>query len=386
MPTRKIKIGLICPYSMARGGGVQEIVRAMRAELVRRGHECLIITPQPREIEGVDTDGILFVGASADFRSPLGTTSQVSTSIDNEALEQMLETEKFDILHFHEPWVPFLSRQILIRSKSINVATFHAKVPETILSRTVVRSVMPYTVGVLKYLDEITAVSPAAAEFIGSLTKQPITIIPNAINVKYFMPAKKSVKPKSKAKKVLYVGRLEKRKGLKYLFRAWQLVAETNPMAELIIAGDGSDRRKLEQLAEELELPRISFVGYVTDQEKIKLMHEADLFCSPAIYGESFGIVLLEAMAAGTPLVAGNNSGYEYVLDGLGAMSLVSPRDSKEFARRLDLFLNQPELTKLWLKWASQYVKQFDYKNIIDQYEGFYQAALARHRKKAKKV
>lgn len=381
-----MKIGLICPYSMARGGGVQEIVRAMRAELSRRGHDCLIITPQPREIEGVDTEGILFVGASADFRSPLGTTSQVSTSIDNEALEQMLETEKFDILHFHEPWVPFLSRQILTRSKSINVATFHAKVPETILSRTVVRSVMPYTVGVLKYLDEITAVSPAAAEFIGSLTRQPITIIPNAIDVKYFLPDKTAAKPKSRTKKVLYVGRLEKRKGLKYLFRAWQLAAETNPEAELIIAGDGSDRRKLEQLAEELELPRVSFVGYVTDEEKVKLMHEADLFCSPAIYGESFGIVLLEAMAAGTPLVAGNNSGYEYVMSGIGGISLVSPRDSKEFARRLNLFLNEPQLTSLWLKWASQYVKQFDYKNIVDQYEEFYKSAMAKHRKKAGKA
>ena len=154
-----MKIGLVCPYSMSKGGGVQEIVRAMRIELLKRGHDVKIITPQPRDISGVDTEGLIFVGSANDFRSPMGTTSAVSASIDNEALEQMLETEKFDILHFHEPWVPILSRQILTRSTALNIGTFHAKIPETLMSRTIVKVFTPYTKSELKYLHEITAVS-----------------------------------------------------------------------------------------------------------------------------------------------------------------------------------------------------------------------------------
>lgn len=371
-----MKIGLVCPYSMARGGGVQEIVRAVRAELAKRGHDARIITPQPRDIEGVDTEGIIFVGAETDFRSPLGTTSQVSASIDNEALEQMLESEQFDVLHFHEPWVPFLSRQILTRSTSVNVATFHAKVPESLMARTIVGSVTPYTKSIMKYLHELTAVSEPAAEYVGSLTKQPIAIIPNGIDLREFR------KPRSHdedGKTILYVGRLERRKGLKHLLRAYSLLAADMDDVELIIAGDGPDRDKLQQLAIELELPNVTFLGYVDDATKKDLFRTADLFCAPALYGESFGIVLLEAMASGLVTVAGNNSGYASVMQELGNLSLVNPHDPVEFARRLRLLLTEPELRKLWRKWATQYVKQFDYPTIVDQYEALYQEAYERH-------
>jgi phosphatidylinositol alpha-mannosyltransferase len=372
-----MKIGLVCPYSMARGGGVQEIVRAMRTELVARGHDARIITPQPRDIEGVDTEGIIFVGAATDFRSPLGTTAAVSASIDNEPLEQMLETEKFDILHFHEPWVPFLSRQILSRSKTVNVATFHAKVPETILSRTVVRSVTPYTKSIMKYLHELTAVSEPAADYVGTLTDMPITIVPNGIDLSTYTHARQPANNDHKT--ILFVGRLERRKGVKYLLLAYaQLVARMDNVS-LVIAGNGPDREKLELLASELELPNVSFLGFVDDKTKKELLRSTDLFCAPALFGESFGIVLLEAMASGAVTVAGNNSGYASVMQELGNLSLVNPHDSQEFARRMELLLTQPELRKLWRNWAIEYVKQFDYPKVVDQYEALYEEALARH-------
>src|SRR4051812_5161668 len=113
-----MKIGLVCPYSLAKGGGVQEIVKAMQTELIKRGHEVKIITPQPKDISSIDTNGVLFLGAGNDLRSPMGTTSQLSASTGNEEIEQALEAEKFDILHFHEPWQPILSRQILTRSNA----------------------------------------------------------------------------------------------------------------------------------------------------------------------------------------------------------------------------------------------------------------------------
>src|SRR6202042_57969 len=105
------------------------------------------------------------IGKSTEFNSPLHTTHPVSAGV-NEAIDAMLAEHQFDILHFHEPWVPMLSAQILSRSKCVNVATFHAKLPETLMTRTLVKVVTPYTKSVLKYIDEFTAVSPAAAEYV----------------------------------------------------------------------------------------------------------------------------------------------------------------------------------------------------------------------------
>jgi phosphatidylinositol alpha-mannosyltransferase len=373
-----MKIGLVCPYNIAKGGGVQEIVKAMRTELVSRGHDVKIITPQPKDTAGLDTEGIIFVGSATDFHSPLHTTSQISASVDTEAIEQMLETEQFDILHFHEPWVPVLSRQILSRSTSVNIATFHAKIPETIMSRTVVKVVTPYLKSVLRYLDALTAVSESAAEYVSGLTDEPISIVPNGIDLKEYR-ANPSKKESTGNRSILYIGRLERRKGVKHLLKAYELLTKEISDVSLVIAGDGPDREKLELMVDELELPNVTFLGYVSDEAKKQLLTETDLFCSPALFGESFGIVLLEAMASGLVTVAGNNSGYAGVMQELGAISLINPHDSEEFARRLQLLLTEDKLRALWQQWAKGYVKQFSYPNVVSQYEELYQTVSKQH-------
>jgi phosphatidylinositol alpha-mannosyltransferase len=302
---------------------------------------------------------------------------QVSGTVDLARMDDMLAEENFDILHFHEPWVPVLSRQILQRSNSINIATFHAKVPETQMSRTVARVFTPYLKGVMKDLQELTAVSNSAAEYASELTDEPITIIPNGIDLDIFKPLPKSAPAKTKT--ILYIGRLERRKGVKYLLRAYQLLAQDHDDISLVIAGDGPDRERLELLAEDLKLPNVSFLGYISDSLKLELLANADLFCSPAVYGESFGIVLLEAMACGLATVAGNNSGYVDLMQGIGALSIVNPHDHEEFARRLDVFLHEKPLQDLWRKWAAGYVKQYSYSYIVDGYEELYQKALKQH-------
>jgi phosphatidylinositol alpha-mannosyltransferase len=377
-----MKIGLVCPYNIAKGGGVQEIVRATRQELEKRGHEVRIITPQPKDIGNFDTRGIIFVGAATDFHGPLHTTSQIAASIDTEAIEQMLASEQFDILHFHEPWVPVLSRQILSRSKAVNIATFHAKIPETMMSRTVVKVVTPYLRSVLKYLDVLTAVSESAAEYVGALTDAPITIIPNGIDLKvYKRQSTRSPAASPSLRTILYIGRLERRKGVKYLLQAYEQLCRQTDDVSLIIAGDGPEREKLELFVDERDLRNVSFLGYISHEDKLRLLNEADLFCSPAVYGESFGIVLLEAMAAGLVTVAANNSGYSAVMQDLGAVSIVNPHDTLEFARRLQLLLYDETLRTVWQKWALAYVKQFSYETVVSQYEDLYRSALKEHAK-----
>lgn len=370
-----MKIGLVCPYSITKGGGVQEIVYAMQAELLKRGHDAYIITPRPQDHDGEPRDKMIFVGGAADFNSPLHTTIQVSASV-SESIERMLNEEQFDILHFHEPWVPMLSMQILSRSNAVNVATFHAKLPETMMSRTMAKVVTPYTKPILKYIDALTAPSEAAAEYVCSLTDQPVAIIPNGIDNHTFKPPKK-FHDKQAHKTILYVGRLEGRKGVNHLLHAFKRINERCPDVSLVIAGDGSDRSKLEMLAEDLELQNIEFRGYVSNEEKIKLLQTADLFCAPSLYGESFGIVLIEAMACGLVTVAGDNAGYESVMKGLGALSLVNPKHHAELARRLEVLLYQPELRQLWREWAAEEVAQYGYERIVDQYVQVYEEALA---------
>lgn len=126
----------------------------------------------------------------------------------------------------------------------------------------------------------------------------------------------------------------------------------------------------------------MTFAGFVSDEQKLEYLRTADLFCAPSPYGESFGLVLLEAMATGLVTVAGNNPGYRSVLQGLGSLSLVNPKESGEFAHRLDLLLYESELRKLWRCWAKDQIGQYATEKIVDQYEELYTQALATHHDK----
>jgi phosphatidylinositol alpha-mannosyltransferase len=342
----------------------------MQAELSKRGHETLIITPHSRSFPDVLPSYLRLLGNARDIKS-FHTTAQVSISADSKHIDALLEKENFDILHFHEPWVPLLSRQLLTRSTSKNIATFHARLPDTTMSKTIEKVVTPYTKSILRYLDSLTAVSEAAASYVTGLTDEKINIIPNGINLAKY----KSVHGSS-AQRILYVGRLEKRKGLKYLLAAFKILNGRLPDAELIIAGDGPDREKLEEYVEQEGIAKVKFLGYVSDARKMELFSEAGLFCSPAVYGESFGIVLLEAMAAGLPIVAADNPGYQTVLVERGLLSLVNVRHDEEFARRLELLLTDRTLRRAWQDWADNYVQQFDYPRVVDQYEELYKKVL----------
>ncbi len=373
-----MKIGLVCPYNITKGGGVQEGVLAIRSELTRRGHSAKIITPLPKDINQADWPDVIFIGSATDVKSPFATTAQVSVTLRSEEIERVLTDEQFDILHFHEPWVPMMSRQLLGRSQSLNIGTFHAHLPDTVMSKTIEAVVTPYTKPLLKKLDCLTAVSDAAAEYVRSLTSKEVEIIPNGINLaKYQVPRNQD----NDSKIILYIGRLEKRKGVKYLIKAFEQLSEDDDSVRLIIAGDGPDRQKLEEYVQEQRLHNIEFKGFVDEADKLALLSEANVFCSPALYGESFGIVLLEAMAASLPVIAGNNPGYQAVLKERGKLSLVNPKDTDEFSRRLSIFLEDTALKKLWCEWAQDYVKQFDYVNVVNAYEELYEKHIRKNTK-----
>lgn len=361
----KMKIGLVSPYDIFKGGGVQELILALQKGLALKGHEVKILTPHPRHYKGDVPENVIFVGVSTDVKSPLNTTVQIS-SASGEKMADMLENEDFDVLNFHEPWVPMIGRQILSRSNAINVATFHAKLPDTKVSKTLEKVVVPYTKSILKYFDAYTAVSDAASEYLMKLTDEPVNIVPNGIDLSKYKP-----KPASKTKTptIFYVGRLEKRKGIKYLLKAFGELQNRIPEAKLVVGGDGPDRQMLEDYASDLGLSNVNFLGYVSEEDKISYLQSSTVFCSPALHGESFGIVLLEALACGTAIIAGDNPGYASVMQGRGELSVVNPKHTTDFARRLHILLTDSEIRGSLTKWGTEYVSRFDYPVIVDQYD-----------------
>lgn len=365
-----MKIGLVCPYNIFGGGGVQECVIALQKGIIDRGHEAYIISPKPKNYKQHDHQGILLVGNARPVRA-LRTTSQISINIEPDKIEELLTRENFDILHFHEPWVPILSMQMLTKSNAGHIATFHAAMSERRTSRTVEKVITPYTKSVFKYIDSITAVSPTATNYVKTLTNKKIDIVSNGIDLSKYV-SDNNHKPNSKKKTVLYIGRLEKRKGVKYLLEAFKLLSDADKTYRLLIAGDGPDREKLEFLVEKEKIKNVTFLGYISEKKKLKLLSEADIFCSPALYGESFGIVLLEAMAKGCVVVAGDNSGYSSVMVDRGKISLINPKNTEDFARRIDLLATDEVLREAWKSWAAKHVKNFDYDNVIDNYLKIY--------------
>ena len=130
---------------------------ALQAELNRLGHVAKIITPKPVSHDGVDSKPIVMLGRSASFRS-FKTKGDVTIVTSPQSIDELLTKEKFDVLHFHEPWVPFIGRQILGRSKAANVTTFHAALPSDVFSRAIIKGLTPYAKSTLKFIDTATAV------------------------------------------------------------------------------------------------------------------------------------------------------------------------------------------------------------------------------------
>jgi len=385
-----MKIGLVCPYNMLEtSGGVGELVINLRDGLAKKGHSVKIITPRPIGYKGEVPENYILLGTSTSFTGGLATSGSVTFHVSQDDVKQVLEQEQFDVLNFHEPWSPILARQILQVSDAAHVGTFHANLIDSVAAKTLVNILKAYGRNIGEKLDYITAVSPAPAKVL--IDKDPerkyikhLCYIPNGINVKRYRTKPKSVaktKP-AKTRTIFYVGRLEGRKGLKYLLQAYKDLTARVSDVQLVIAGSGPDESKLREYVEQYEIPRVSFLGYVSDEEKIEWLHKADVFCSAATRGESFGIVLLEAMAAGCPVVAGDNVGYESVMKETGAISLVNPRDTKDFSRKLEIMLYDENIRKLWKAWAKKYVEQFDYVHIVEQYEKVYKDAVKYSSKK----
>ncbi len=371
-----MRIGLVCPYNYFRPGGVQFCIRDLAISLQSRGHYVRIIAPRPRIVPRDIPDNVILVGSSTELNTPFHTKADVNLARDTQVIDELFAKEKFDILHVHEPGIPMLGVQLLGRSTAKNVATMHASLPDGMISKSFEKLMTPFAKYIEPRLDAVTAVSEVAKNIsLGYAPDLHIQVIPNAIRIKDYAPQKSNSGPKGK-KTILYVGRLERRKGARYLIDAYAELRRQHNDVQLLIAGDGKQRSRLEVRVAKYDIPDVQFLGFISEEEKRRLMQTATVFCSPAIYGESFGIVLLEAMAANTVTIAGNNQGYKTVMTGRGKLSLVNPEDTTSFCQRLELLLYDEQLRDLWRDWARQHVTQYDWDVVVAQYEKVYRRVL----------
>jgi phosphatidylinositol alpha-mannosyltransferase len=339
-----MRIALVSAYDYAYAGGVNTHILQLKDNFTRLGHEVKIIAPSSRPDETVrDHDAIVFgkpvpIRASGSVvRSPISPRLLFSSRI-----KDVLRQERFDVIHLHEPLMPMLPTSVLHHSSNeLLVGTFHAYRSNS----------WGYTfwkpIILQKWFDKLhgrIAVSEAAREFIGKYFPGEYTIIPNGIDWQHFASDADPFPEYCDGKlNVLFVGRMEKRKGFKYLLGAYELVKREFPNCRLIVVGPPSRAsRKYQLLAAKRGLEDIVFIGFASYDDLLRYYRTADVFCSPATGKESFGMVLLEAMAAGKPVVASRIEGYSAVVSHGADGLLVRPQDEKPLADALlQLLLDQ---------------------------------------------
>jgi phosphatidyl-myo-inositol alpha-mannosyltransferase len=336
---RPLKVGIVSPYGYPHPGGVNEHVRHTYLAMRRMGHDAWIITSKygrQRESEG----HIIRLGTG--FAAPAnGSVGRVTLGLNfKRQVREVLQAQRFDVLHFHEPLVPFLSPTMLDASETVNIGTFHA-----------FGGFSPsYWVGskfagrLAGKLDGRIAVSGAARHFISRYFPGDYRIIPNGVDVDRFANAEPFEELRDGTLNILFLGRFEERKGLIHLLKAYHRLRKRKVDARLLIIGDGPKRREFRRFVGLRGIRDVHFLGRVSDEDKVRYFASADIYCAPNTGQESFGIVLLEAMAAGVPIVASDIHGFKNVIQRNVQGLLVEPRNPRALAAALYALARDPDL------------------------------------------
>ena len=370
-----MKIALVSPYDFASPGGVVGHISQLYEQFIKMGHDVRIIAPCSRTEAFLEHKDLIAVGKPVPVPSA-GSIARVTLSpLLSSSVRAILEREKFDVVHLHEPLgstLPFITLGI---SQSINVGTFHAchRVPRGY------QIARPFAIRWFRRLDGKIAVSRPAMEFIGKHFPGEYEIIPNGIDLEHFSADVPPIEEFCDGKlNILFVGRLEKRKGLKYLLGAYKEVKRKLPDSRLIVVGPG-ERREYEGLVKKMNLEDVTFVGYVSYEDLPRYYKTADVFCAPATGGESFGIVLLEAMAASRPIVASANEGYASVMSHGVEGLLVPPRDENALASALITVLGDESLRQEMGARGRLNAEKYSWQNIAQRVMDYYGSLRTRH-------
>jgi len=330
-----MKIALVSPYDFAYPGGVCNHITNLEHQLTRMGHGVKIIAPASKAISDL---GERFIPIGKPRPVPVsGSVARITLSPWlSSRIKKVLEREKFEIVHLHEPLVPMLCTTVLRLSNAPNIGTFHASggKPWYDFGKPLGKLILKKW---FRKLDYKIAVSKPAMEYVNRFFPDEYRIIPNGVDTDHFRPDVEPLEEYLDGKlNIMFIGRLEKRKGLDYLLEAYQQFKRVIPDSRLIVVGPGIRlRNKYEKRVARNGIEDVVFIGYVTYDDLPRYYKTADITCCPATGWESFGIVLIEAMAVGTPVIASDISGYASVLTNDAEGLLVPPKNVPKLAEAL---------------------------------------------------
>jgi len=373
-----MRIGIVTQSYYPRYGGVTEHVHNSAVELRRRGHEVTIITGriggngEPRHVLGVERLGrnvlIPLNRAFVDLTLGLALRRQ---------MRRILEAHAFDVVHIHNPHAPTLPLLALQEARCATVGTFHGTYTRSLLQDAFRRPLAK----AVERLDARIAVSRSAERSNRAYYAGTYRLVPNGVDVNRFHPERRPFERWADPARanLLFVGRLDPRKGVRHLLAAMsEVVDRTRGRARLLVIGDSYLRPGLEARVPAELREHIHFLGHVPSADLPRWYATADIFVSPATGNESFGIVLLEAMAAGRPVVASDIPGYRSVIrDGENAVA-VPPGDVATLASRLVALIEDPGRREELARRGRARALEFAWPRVTEQIEAVYREALDR--------
>lgn len=347
-----MKIGMVTEFYYPQPGGVSEHVRALSGELAALGHEVVIVTSSLRGAVPETGPRTLRLGRSISFPYN-GSLSRITL---DPALpgrfRRVLHEERFDLLHLHNPIMPSLPLLALHEAPCPMVATFHSYYVRDRWAELFRRPIR----NLVDRLGIRIAVSLSAQRAVGRLFPADYRIIPNGVDCSLFYgpsgfsggPGRPAAGPGSRGRfkpvqHLLFVGAMVRRKGLPDLIEAFLQLRRRRGDVVLWVVGDGPDAGNIQRLVPDALRDSVRFFGFVSRSHLVRLYREADVFCAPSLGQESFGMVLLEAMAAGLPVVASDIEGYRDVLTHGSEGLLVPPGRPATLASTLSSLLSSPE-------------------------------------------
>jgi len=376
-----MKIALISPYDFAFPSGVNNNIIHTAACFREWGHDVTIIGPCSDDEASLPPHFISALGGVLSFPFA-GSMARVNLSPRvYRQVKKLLRQQQFDVIHLHEPMTPALPlaalRHAPLCPKSLIVGTFHAY-RESSASYYCGKPILQRF---FERLDGRIAVSSAACDHIASYFAGDYVIIPNGIEVKRFGDAQIEPWPCYQDAKlnILFVGRLEKRKGFRFLLRAFQRVKVLMPQTRLIVVGayDEDDGQSFVEYVREHQLADVCFVGWVSDEDLPRYYRSCHIFCAPSIGFESFGLILLEAMAAGKPIVTCDIPGYRTVMADVQEGLMVPPEDEEALAQALIRLLREPAARQVMGQRGRAKAQAYAWERVSEQVLIYYQELMA---------
>ena len=371
-----MRIGLVCPYSWDIPGGVQAHVRDLAEKLLELGHHVSVLAPGDEDTPGLPP--YVVAAGKAAVRIPYnGSVARLQFGLVAAArVRRWLRDGNFDVVHVHEPAPPSLSLLTCMIHDGPIVATFHSSVVRS-------RFLSAFDTVLQPFLEKITgkiAVSPAARKVIVEHLGGDAVVIPNGVAVAHFADAEPLPgypRPEPDAATIGFIGRYdEPRKGMDVLVAALELLVPRHPGLRLLVAGRGDADEFDEQLPDALRA-HVELLGQVSDADKARMLRSVDVYCAPNTGGESFGVILLEAMAARTPVVASDLDAFRRVLAGGEAGRLFPTGDSAALAAALTEVLDDADLRRRLVEAGEQAVAPFDWSVIVADVLRVYELAIA---------